>query len=218
MRRVARGRRPSTLLGARNVEGWESEMRNADIGRNRARAAAWLVTALLLAGVPLAAQVVERVLAVVDGRVITLLDVQAARDLGLVDTSGSPDPVQTAVSALIDRALILDEVDRYSPPEPDAASVERGLARVRSRFPSEQAFEQALARTGMELFGVQQWVRNDLRIESYLDQRFASVPGPGAAVAEGRSGEAVETDRREALVRDWLDVLRARARITRPSR
>lgn len=205
-------------------------MRNADAdlerdapalrARGRRAGVAGLALCLVgLAGSPLGAQVIERVLAVVDGRVITLLDVQAARTLRLVDATGQPDQTQAVLSQLIDRALILDEVDRYAPAEPDPAAVDRGLAAIRERFPSQAAYEQALAQTGMESFAVRQWVRNDLRIQAYLEQRFASAPEAGAAgaTAQGeRARERIADDRRDALVREWVDVLRARARISRP--
>jgi hypothetical protein len=190
--------------------------------------------------VALRAQVIERVLAVVDGRVITLLDVQAARTLGLVDTSGSHDPAQAAVSQLIDRTLVLDEVDRFTPRDPDPAAVEAGVAAVRRRFASDAAFNEALAATGMEVFAVRQWVRNDLRIQAYLDQRFAAAGDPAADHYEDHrrqtvldlgdqeaappsealdrlARDRVAAERREALIRQWVDALRARARISLPS-
>src|SRR2546423_15571300 len=83
------------------------------------------------------AEVIDRVLAVVNGDVITLSDVTAARDLGLVATPSTvDDPVRFVLDALIDRALELDEVDRYGPPEPGTDAVDRQIAAVRARFPS----------------------------------------------------------------------------------
>lgn len=186
---------------------------SAGIGRG---AMALTVFVLSSTWSPVPAQIIERVLAVVDGRVITLLDVEAARSLGLVEASGGGDQTQAALAQLIDRALILDEVDRYAPPEPDPAAVEQGLASIRRRFASGAAYDQALARTGMEPFAVRQWVRNDLRIQAYLDERFAAAAEAGATVAPSLSAPVGDRERRDALVRQWVEALRGRARISRP--
>src|SRR5436190_359353 len=82
------------------------------------------------------AEVIDRVLAVAAGQVITLSDVTAARDLGLQRADGAPDPVRAILQTLIDRELMLAEVERYGPPEPALDAIERELAVVRSRFPS----------------------------------------------------------------------------------
>src|SRR4051812_5445171 len=91
------------------------------------------------------AEVIDRVLAVVAGDLITLSDVNAAYELGLVRPRESADPVRDVLAQLIDRELQLAEVDRYAPPEPSAADVDREVDAVRARFASEQAFSAVLA-------------------------------------------------------------------------
>src|SRR6185436_10506172 len=51
-------------------------------------------------------------------------DVMAARQLGLVSPGNAPDPNRAVLSILIDRALVLAEVDRYAPPEPSVQAIE----------------------------------------------------------------------------------------------
>jgi hypothetical protein len=92
------------------------------------------------------AETIDRVLAVVAGQLITLTDVTAARDLGLRSDEGVSDPVRAVLDTLIDRELVLAEVERYAPPEPTAAAVDREVQRVREGFPSQAAFEAALGR------------------------------------------------------------------------
>jgi hypothetical protein len=87
---------------------------------------------LLLSAAP-GAEVLDRVLAVVAGDLILMSDVRAARDFGFI-TAGGADPDGQALARLIDRALILAEVERFAPPEPEAAAVDKGLALVRERF------------------------------------------------------------------------------------
>src|SRR5206468_8040357 len=94
-----------------------------------------LLGALVVTSAP-RAETIDRVLAVVAGQLITLSDVTAARDLGLQPADGSPDPIRAVLTKLIDRELMLAEVDRYAPPEPSTDAVDREVQRVRERFPS----------------------------------------------------------------------------------
>ena len=142
------------------------------------------------------AEIIDRVLAVVSGVVITQSDVTAAIDLGLASPGQTDDPVATVLSQLIDRQLMLAEVERYVPPEPAPEALDRAVAAVRARFVSEQAFGAALARSGLDAPRLRQLLRDRLRIDSYLDQRFNVAP-----------------DRRSALVGEWVSGLRRRADI-----
>ncbi len=142
-------------------------------------------------------EVIDRVVAVVAGDIILLSDVRAARELGLVERGEEADPNRDALNRLIDRALMLAEVDRYAPPAPSDEAVAEALAAVRARSVSAEAFSQALSRVGLEEMHLGEIVRENLRIQSYLAQRFpADTP-----------------ERRAELVAEWLDGLRRRAEI-----
>jgi hypothetical protein len=143
------------------------------------------------------AETIDRVLAVVNGGVITLSDVTAARDLGIVSAGSAADPVRAILSSLIDRTLELSEVDRYAPPEPTAEALARETQAVRARFPTQAAFDAALARAGMDPQRLRDVLRDNLRIRAYLDQRFVAA-----------------ADRRQQLVAEWLAGLRRRAELT----
>ena len=140
-----------------------------------------------------AAEVIDRVLAVVAGQLITLSDVTAARDLGLESADGAADPVRAILTRLIDRELMLAEVDRYGPPEPSAEAVDREVERVRARFPSPEAFNAALVRSGIDEKHLRETLRQNLRMVAYLDQRFTAA-----------------LDRRQALIEEWTAGLRRR--------
>jgi hypothetical protein len=139
------------------------------------------------------AEILDRVLAVVSGRLIMQSDVTAAVDLQLVPRPPNADPIRDALTRLIDRELVLVEVDRYAPPEPSAASVDAAVARVRARFSSQGDLDDALARSGLDGQHLRETMRQDLRMRAYLDQRFA---GAG--------------DRRQALEDEWKAGLRRR--------
>ena len=149
--------------------------------------------ALILAGVTLHAETIDRVLAVAAGQIITLSDVTVARELSLVVPPAGADPIRAVQSQLIDRELMLAEVDRYAPPEPPADAVDRDLAAVRARFPTAAAYEAVLARSGVDDKHVRELVRQTLRIRAYQDQRFSSADA-----------------RRQASIDEWLAGLRRR--------
>ncbi|MBI4476349.1 MAG: hypothetical protein HY654_04195 [Acidobacteria bacterium] len=178
----------------------------------------------------------DRVLAIVSGEVITLSDVRAATAFQLVTPAAAGgDPVARVVARLIERQLILNEANRYAAPDPASAAIERGLADVRQRVSAGQAVEATLAGTGMTAARLRDFIRDDLRIDNYLDQRFGGAAQPteeevaayyrahqaqfdreGLATFEQASPAArsrLREERREALVADWLERLRRRADI-----
>ena len=143
-----------------------------------------------------AAETIDRVLAVAAGQLIMLSDVTAMRDLGIVTPTPGADPVASVLNQLIDRELMLAEVDRYAPPEPEPAEIEKEFAAVRARFPSDKAFNDVLARSGFEAAHVREIVRQNLRLRAYLDQRFTVPDG--------------NQRRRQTLIDDWIASLRRR--------
>jgi hypothetical protein len=142
------------------------------------------------------AEVIDRVLAVVGGRPIMLTDVTAAVDLGLVEVPETGDRIRAVLTKLVDRELQLAEVDRYAPPEPTAADIDREVQSIHSRFASTGALEAVLARSGLDSAALRQTVREDLIIRAYLDQRFST-----------------RQERREEVIEQWIAGLRRRADI-----
>ena len=78
------------------------------------------VAALVCVALPLHAEVIDRVLAVVGSQVVTLSDARAVIEFGLVQPRPGVDPTSDAIQYLVNRQLMLSEVDRYSSPSPDA--------------------------------------------------------------------------------------------------
>ena len=87
--------------------------------------------------------------------------------------------MQAALNALIERQLQLIEVNRYVPPEPSEADIDARLARCGRASTSQAAFESALKEMGVTPAQLRARVRDDLRIESYLRQRFGASYQPG---------------------------------------
>ena len=134
-----------------------------------------LVVLLLVFTGAAGADVVDRVLAVVNGHLITLSDVRRVADLGLIAAGGGGDPTDAVLSQLIDRRLVLEEVERYAPAEPDAATVAARIAAVQRQAGGPAAFDAHLAVLGVDAAWLEQWVRDDLRIHAYIEQRFAGA-------------------------------------------
>jgi hypothetical protein len=198
---------------------------------SRGAAAAILLVVCQPAGTA-AAQVVDRVLAVVDRQVITLSDVEVVTTLGLVPAADRSEVLRR----LVDRTLVLAEVSRYAPPAPTDADVDEQLARVRARAAGVDV-PRALRRAGLDDEWLRRWARQTLLVERHLEQRFGvtaiptdeqveqyyrgrraeftapdgSALGPEAALALAR--ERLTAERRARLVSEWMDDLRRRADI-----
>jgi hypothetical protein len=213
-------------------------MQNARCRQPNARAicAVLAIGPLALCSTVAGAEIIDRVLAIVGGGVITQSDVTAAFELQLVTIEKTDDPIAAVLSQLIDQSLILIEVDRYAPPEPTPEAIDRAAEQVRMPFATLQAYDAALARSGIDQTRLRQTLRDRLRIRAYLDQRF-TVPSPTDDELERyyrdhlgdftRSGEvvpvgsaraeivtAVTNARRAALINDWVGGLRRRADIS----
>ena len=158
------------------------------------RAAFILAAVLMCSPVVPRAEIIERLLAVVQGVVITQSDATAAADLGLVTTGPTADPLGAVLAKLIDRQIVLSEVERYAPAEPPMEDIDRRLHAVQARFGSADAYTAALNRSGLDEARLRQRLRDELRIEAYLAQRFPA-------------------ERRADLIADWVNGLRRRADI-----
>ena len=133
---------------------------------------------MLVYGGAVGADVIDRVLAVVAGQPITLSDARAAVALGLIERTATPDPIAGALDKLIERELVLTEVRRYQPREPSLSQLQGRLEAIPKRFPDRTAYLRALTSTGMTEPRLEGWVRDDLRAEIYITERFATAAPP----------------------------------------
>jgi len=196
-----------------------------------------IVAFVMLAGV-CAGELVDRVLAVVSGTVITESDVRAALAFDLVrPPRPGADPIRTTLDQLIRRELILGEVARSAPTEADTAQVARRMDAIRASYPSAAAYEAKLAQTAMNGTRLRDIVEADIRIGDYMRQRFGAVAQPtDEEVASYYAGHRAEftsggrqltldearnavrqrliEEKRTALIDDWVARLRRRAEVT----
>ena len=163
------------------------------------------------------AEIIDRVLAILPGQIITLSDVEAALDLGLVEAPAGSDRLSAGLSAVVDRVLMLNEVRRVSPPEPSPAAIDARAVRIRQRFSSPADLSRTLAMRGLTESVLRLYAADDLRLASYLDERFtaASQPTDEEIRQAGESARQRLTDeRRRLLISAWAAELRRRADVT----
>lgn len=145
------------------------------------------------------AEIIDRIMAVVNGQPVTLSDLNAALVFRLAQPpDGTRDPLGYVLDRLIDRNLMLAEVDRFQPPEPAPVEIALRVEEFEQRAGSPEAFARALAVTGATRDQLRRHIRDDLRMATYLNQRF----GPDPGLAE-----------RTSAIAAWTVELRRRAEI-----
>ena len=163
------------------------------------------------------AEIIDRVLAILPGQIVTLSDVQVALDLGVVDAPAGSDRTAIGLSALVDRILMLNEVRRVIPPEPSPADVDARVARIRERFDSPASLSRVLVAGGIDEGVLRTYAADDLRLASYLEERFAAASQPTEQEIR-QAGEAsrqrIAEERRRSLIATWTSELRRRAEVT----
>ena len=167
--------------------------------RQRALAA----TAMFLAvGVGAAAQtVLDRVLSNVNGEVITQLDVRQARMLKLRLVTAPAESDADVLRGLENRRLVLSEVNHVTLPAPASGDLASRRRDWEASVGAGANLPQLLDRAGLSESGLQSWLRDDVRIQLYLAQRFGGVP---------------EGDRPTEIGR-WLGTLREHAGLPKGS-
>lgn len=178
----------------------------------------------------------DRVVARVGTESLFETDVKAALGLGIVEPTGTLDPEAAALEELIDRQLMLAEILRGVPPEPDAAAVDAEVQRMRSF--AAGTLKAVMTTNGIDDVFLRRAARDTLRIQLYLDTRFPELPVSDAEAqqyynsnpsafrrngvlmtfeqAVGAARDQASHDRRDARIRQWLEGLRRRTEITRP--
>lgn len=199
----------------------------------------WMCVAFAFVGVCAASvssqQLLDRVVARVNGAPITLTDTQAAIALGVVGVKPGEDPVKTAEEQLIDRELLLTEVARFPPPEPATADIDKQAAAYKAHVGGK--WPELTRSTGITDERVRQLARDTLRIQAYLLERFgtaAVVPDedveqyyrahPAEFTRNGRllpfedveaqARQAASAERRRNVIAQWVRDLRTRADIS----
>jgi hypothetical protein len=185
------------------------------------------------AGTANAQQLIDRVLARVGPNAVTMTDVRIALELGLVQASGD-NRQAVALERTIDRQLQLNEVARFSPPEPPAAAVAEEVASMKMRAGPD--LNALMTSTGLDEARLQQLARETLRTRAYIAQRFgttvqvnedearkyyeehpAEFTRDGVRMpfeeAESSARQRASTERLRVTIDQWVRDLRMRAEV-----
>jgi hypothetical protein len=155
----------------------------------------------LVSSVAVIAQAVtlDRILAIVNGQVITHSDVRTFIDLRLVDIQDGPVPEVEVLNFLIERRVVLDEVNRFVITEPTSVAVDRRLDLLLNQLPDGLELNLVLDRVGLTVGDLRQLLADEIRREVYLVDRF------------GVTGD----ERRQVAEADWVAELVRRAQVRR---
>ena len=123
---------------------------------------------------PLAAEVVDRIVAVVDRHAITLSEAEQARRLQQLKGSEQAQMTEI-VDQLIESYLIEREVKRYPGPPVTTEELSRAVDALREGMGSEEALLEALSAQEMDMDALERSLRRQLLISHYLDNRFRSL-------------------------------------------
>lgn len=146
-----------------------------------------LALAILLVTPTAAQTVLDQVLLRFGSEIVTKLDVRQARMLKLVDVPNDSD--EAYVDAIANRRLILAELRRAAPAEPQAQALDNAMRTWTARMGGGDIAD-ALSRAGMTDTELRAWLKDDLRVQAYVSDRFGG---------------------RQADFASWVSTLRQRA-------
>jgi peptidyl-prolyl cis-trans isomerase SurA len=193
----------------------------------------------LSAGASIAsAEIVDRIVAIIDREVVTLSEAEQSREIAGARTGEAP-PLAAIVERLIESRLVEREVERFTDVEVPSESIDAALREVRAGFPSESSFLAMLERSGLSEAELRGSLRRQLRTAQYLEQRFRpltfvsedqieayyrdelapTIAGgnrvPALAEVEGAIRRILEERAFNHRVEEWIALLKDRARIRR---
>jgi len=142
---------------------------------------AFLLTLWILQAVISTAFILDRILAVVNGEVISLSDVE--RELFFFDNVDphtqadgknkfSDSAIEAGTHKLINHKLLLAEAKRFDVENPDEARIQRDLEKIQKRFASQSEFEKALHLNTITQEDLRQMVKEHLKVNRFVDQRI----------------------------------------------
>jgi len=120
-----------------------------------------------------AQQVVDRIVARIEGDVILLSEVRALSDYQQLVEGKSESDAQI-LDRLIDQWIVRNEAETARFPHPSEADITRGVERVQSSFASTEEYAERRKQCGMSDADVRSMVAAQLYLTNYLDSRFRS--------------------------------------------
>ena len=184
-----------------------------------------------------AEQLMDALVATVNGDIVTASDLRADGQLRLPVLGRVPD-TRSLVMAIVERRLVLSEVSHLVPAEPSAEAVQTARRAWVATLPAGSDVATLISRSGRTDEWVQTWFSDEVRISAYLDARFSAGAQPTrdeiaayfhaheadylkAGVVPALEGDVLAdvrrrlvTARRDQNIRVWIGELKDRAEIT----
>lgn len=135
-----------------------------------------LLPFLLLVALNARAEIIDRIAAVVDRQVITLSELNQTVELELIPRLAGEDDREyrrRVLDRMITQVLRYREVERFGAADVSADAIEASLKRIIARYPSEQAFLEALARVELTLDQVRALIKRNQQVQRYIDDIYA---------------------------------------------
>ncbi|GBC81242.1 Chaperone SurA [bacterium HR10] len=134
----------------------------------------WVSMGALASSVFAQTILLDRIAAVVNGRVITESDIRwyLALDPETPEGESSEEVKSRALHQLIDQMLLHQEAEKLPTIAITEEEIERYLTELRARFPSERAFARRLAAAGLDETTLRAIARHRVEILRFIDFRF----------------------------------------------
>jgi peptidyl-prolyl cis-trans isomerase SurA len=136
----------------------------------RSRGAAFALASFLAAG-SARAELVDRIVAIIDREVVTLSEAEQASEIARARSQTDVALVEV-VERLIESRLVEREVERFTSEPVSSDLVERAFGEVRAASPSDAAFREMLARSGLSEEELRGTLRRQVAVAQYLERRF----------------------------------------------
>jgi peptidyl-prolyl cis-trans isomerase SurA len=197
----------------------------------------FLATFLFLQVWTAEAIVLDRILAVVNGEIISLSEVESGLiffdQVKPIQEKGFSDSlIRTGIQNLIDHKLLLAEAKRFDVEVPTEEEMNQKLEEIQRRFNNPGEFEKALRQNVITLEDLRQKIAEHLIVDRFIEQRirFFAIVLPDEiaryyaehqADFQGKPLEEVEKDietilleeKEKAKLEDYLKKLRSKASI-----
>jgi peptidyl-prolyl cis-trans isomerase SurA len=141
-------------------------------------ARSFIILLMVITMLPVGARafLIDRVAAVVNQEVITESEVDRAvrseaQRRGITGADALKSLRNEALESIIDRKLILSDARRFNIVDVTDKEVDDALAKVKARYPSEDAFKRALAEEDMSLDELRENLAEQILAVKYVDRR-----------------------------------------------
>lgn len=195
-------------------------------------------------GVPAGAsegQVIDRVVAVIEGQVLTQSELEFEARIALVERGAvlaideplDDEALRSVLELVIAHRLLVLSADRLEAFTAEQADVGLRLVRFRKNFGSEEAFQAFLTRSGADVKHLTEVLKRNVRVGRIIDSRVRLRAQPseedlkryfeqnardypeGFEASKGRLRDKLRQEREKALAEEELAQVRAAAQVRR---